>query len=335
MSRRPWELAWHDALYGADGFYRSQAPAEHFRTSVHATALMAGALARLAAECGLRRVVDVGSGRGELLTALADADPGLSLLGVDVVARPPGLPTSADWLVAPGGADVGADLDARDALVVAHEWLDDVPCPVLQVDDAGALRVVEVEDDGTEHLGAAAPVAEREWAARWWPETRPGARVEVGLPRERAWADLTARAEGSVLLAVDYAHDREHRPGAGTLVGYRDGRPVPAVPDGGCDITAHVALDALDALDAEGGGGVRTTQRRALQALGVDGARPPPALATRDPMAYLTALTRAGEAAELLDPDGLGGFGWLLVSRGPALPPALRRLDSDRPGSPG
>ncbi len=320
MTSRPWLAAWQDALYGADGFYRSNAAAEHFRTSVHASPLMAGALARLAASCGLRRVVDVGSGRGELLTALADADPGLALLGVDVVARPTGLPSSVDWLVAPGGADLPADLDAGDALVVAHEWLDDVPCPVLQVDDDGALRVVEVDPDGVEHLGAGAAPDERAWAARWWPETRPGGRVEVGLPRERAWGDLLSRADGSVLLAVDYAHDRLHRPVAGTLVGYRDGRAVTPVPDGACDITAHVALDAL------AGAGVRTSQRRALQALGVDAARPAPALATTDPMAYLAGLAQAGEAAELLDPDGLGGFGWLVVTRGPTLPPAVSRL---------
>ena len=320
MTRRPWDRAWQDALYGAVGFYRSNAAAEHFRTSVHATPLLAGALARLAAGCGLRRVVDVGSGRGELLTALADADPGLSLLGVDVVARPAGLTSCADWLVAPGGSRLAADLDARDALVVAHEWLDDVPCPVLQADADGALRIVEVDDDGAEHLGAAPAPDELAWAARWWPATRPGGRVEVGLPRERAWADLVARADGSVLLAVDYAHDRLRRPSAGTLVGYRDGRPVTPVPDGSCDITAHVALDALC------GAGVRTTQRKALRALGVDAARPPLVLSTTDPMAYLAALARAGEAAELLDPGGLGGFGWLVVSRGPTLPPALRRL---------
>ncbi|MEO7745682.1 MAG: SAM-dependent methyltransferase [Actinomycetota bacterium] len=329
MTSRPWQDAWHDALYGAEGFYRSNAAAGHFRTSVHAGPLLAGALARLAASCGLRRVVDVGSGRGELLGSLADADPRLALLGVDVVARPPGLPSSADWLVAPGGADLPPDLDARDALVVAHEWLDDVPCPVLQLDDDGALRVVSVAADGTEHLGDRAGPDEQAWAARWWPTTRAGDRVEVGLPRERAWADLVARAGGSVLVAVDYAHDRLARPSAGTLVGYRDGRAVPPVPDGTCDITAHVALDTLS------GAGVRTTQRAALQALGVDATRPSIGLATTDPMAYLAALARAGEAAELLDPDGLGGFGWLVVSRGPTLPTALRRLDSGAGTSPG
>jgi len=85
---RPWHDAWQDALYGPAGFYRSAAPADHFRTSVHASPVLAQALSRLARACGLGRLVDVGSGRGELLAAVADVDPGLTLVGVDVVDRP-------------------------------------------------------------------------------------------------------------------------------------------------------------------------------------------------------------------------------------------------------
>ncbi|MYW18054.1 hypothetical protein GT039_21305, partial [Streptomyces sp. SID2955] len=44
----------------------------------------------------------------------------------------------------------------------------------------------------------------------------------------------------------------------------------------------------------------------------VTGARPPLALASTDPSAYVRALTSAGEAAELTAPGGLGDFGWLL-----------------------
>ncbi|MGH3545140.1 MAG: hypothetical protein ACRDPW_04370, partial [Mycobacteriales bacterium] len=52
-------------------------------------------------------------------------------------------------------------------------------------------------------------------------------------------------------------------------------------------------------------------QRAALSALGATGARPPRELATTDPGAYLAALGRAGEAAELIEPGGLGAFWWL------------------------
>lgn len=54
------------------------------------------------------------------------------------------------------------------------------------------------------------------------------------------------------------------------------------------------------------------TQRAALRALGVSGARPALALATTNPAAYVRALTGAGEAAELTAPGALGDFGWLL-----------------------
>ena len=331
---QPFDLAWHQALYGPGGFYRSTSPAEHFRTSVHASPLMAQALARLARACSLRRVVDIGSGRGELLQALADVDPDLELVGVDVVARPAGLATSARWVVSPGGADL-PPLGVSDALVVAHEWLDDVPCPVLEVDARGRPRVVEVSPRGDQHLGGAPAPAELAWVARWWPVdgAAPGTRVEVGLPRDLAWARLVREARGSVLVAIDYSHRVSTRPTNGTLVGYRAGRLVPPLPDGSCDITAHVALDAA-AASANVTASVLTTQRAALRALGVDGNPPSHELAIRDSAAYLTALARAGAAAELLAPDGLGGHGWLLQSRGPLLPPELRRLDMEpRPSS--
>jgi hypothetical protein len=108
-------------------------------------------------------------------------------------------------------------------------------------------------------------------------------------------------------VAVDYAHFAGGRPPFGTLTGFREGRETAPVPDGSCDITAHVALDAC-ALP----GGRVVTQRAALRALGVSGARPPLALASTDPAAYVRALSGAGAAAELTAPGGLGGFGWLL-----------------------
>jgi SAM-dependent MidA family methyltransferase len=86
------------------------------------------------------------------------------------------------------------------------------------------------------------------------------------------------------------------------------------VPDGSCDLTAHVALDACAAAGEAAGatGTVLTTQAEALRALGVAVARPTRELAVADPAGYLAALAHAGEAAELTDPAGLGGFGWLV-----------------------
>ena len=104
---------------------------------------------------------------------------------------------------------------------------------------------------------------------------------------------------------------------------------MPPVPDGSCDVTSHVALDACAAAGI--GAGATTTllthQRAALTALGVRRDSPPYELSRTNPAGYLRALSRAGEAAELTDPGGLGGFGWLLQARG------LRRvpLDAARP----
>ncbi|MCL8253086.1 hypothetical protein AERO_16995 [Aeromicrobium fastidiosum] len=54
-------------------------------------------------------------------------------------------------------------------------------------------------------------------------------------------------------------------------------------------------------------------QRDALAELGVDGARPPIDLARSDPSAYVRALSRAGEAAELTARGGLGDFWWIVT----------------------
>jgi hypothetical protein len=107
---------------------------------------------------------------------------------------------------------------------------------------------------------------------------------------------------------VDYAHTAGDRPPFGTLTGFRDGREVRPVPDGSCDITAHVAMDAC----AAPGSAELTGQREALRRLGVGGERPPLAMASSDPAGYVRALARAGEAAELTARGGLGDFTWLM-----------------------
>ncbi len=141
-----WEEAWRQALFGEQGFYRRpEGPAGHFRTAAHAApTLLARAVARLAQTAGCSGVLDLGAGRGELLSALARLDEGarLRLHGVDVVDRPALLPPLVGWT----RADRGVPYAAFDgALVVAWELLDTVPCPVLEIDDEGRLRTVLVE----------------------------------------------------------------------------------------------------------------------------------------------------------------------------------------------
>ncbi|MFH8713619.1 SAM-dependent methyltransferase [Streptomyces zaomyceticus] len=333
-----WREATERALYGPGGFYlRPEGPAGHFRTSVHASPLFAAAVARLlgevAEELGTTEIalVDVGAGRGELLTGvLAATDAGAGNTGsglprgltvrayaVERAARPAGLDPRIEW----------SDLPPRGVrgLLFANEWLDNVPVDVAEVDAEGTARYVEVRADGTERLAGPVSGTDAEWLARWWPLREPGTRAEIGRPRDEAWtAAVACLAEGRA-VAVDYAHVRAARPPFGSLTGFRAGREVPPVPDGGCDLTAHVALDACaEAVGAAPVGAAAlgatsvgwpvaglVTQREALRALGVSGGRPPLSLASTDPAGYVRALSSAGEAAELTALGGLGDFLWL------------------------
>lgn len=349
---RGWRPATEKALYGPSGFYRRpEGPAGHFRTSVHASPLFAGAVARLLclvdealAHPAELAFVDMGAGRGELVTGVLKALPAEVAsrargYAVERAARPAGLDHRIEWLPAPPPDVTG--------LLFANEWLDNVPLDVAEVDAEGTARLVLVREDGTESLGEPVAGAEAEWLARWWPLTgapggplpppeapdgpvppedvrlsaaglqgpaqglhgqaTEGLRAEIGLPRDAAWAAAVASLGRGLAVAVDYAHFAGARPPFGTLTGFRDGRETAPVPDGSCDITAHVALDACALPGAR-----LLSQREALGALGVSGERPSLALASTDPTAYVRALAGAGEAAELTARGGLGDFGWLL-----------------------
>ena len=304
---RRWREAMADALYGADGFYRRpDAPAAHFRTSAHASPLWAEAIAALVERVDGDTVVEIGAGGGELMTALAARLPTHRLVAVDVAPRPAQVPDRVEW---------------RDALpeffegvLLAVEWLDVVPVDVAERTDDG-VHYVEVSPDGSERIGETVDSADTQWLQRWWPLAEVGDRAEIGATRDEAWAAAVARLSRGLALAVDYAAD-PRRDVAGTLTGYRRGRQLLPVPDGSGDITAHVLMDSCAAAvpDVESR---LLAQRDALRSLGVDGQRPAYA---EDPRTYLAALQEAGEAMELLDPDGLGAFSWLLQAKGVPLP---------------
>ncbi|MFI6660795.1 SAM-dependent methyltransferase [Streptomyces sp. NPDC050523] len=315
-----WRAAARTALYGPGGFYRGpEGPAGHFRTSVHASRLFAEAVARLLCrvDAALGRpeplaFVDMAAGRGELAAGVLAALPADVLArtrayAVEIARRPDGLDERIEWLTAPPRGVTG--------LLFANEWLDNVPVDVAEVDAAGAVRRVLVRQDGTERLGEPVGGAQARWLARWWPlPAEEGLRAEIGLPRDEAWADAVASLNRGLAVAVDYAHSLDARPPFGTLTGFRAGRQTTPVPDGSCDITAHVALDACAAHTAAHGlpGARLLHQRDVLRALGITGARPPLTLASTQPAAYVRALASAGEAAELTAEGGLGDFGWLL-----------------------
>lgn len=304
-------------------------------------------------------LVDVGAGRGELLTGVLACAAGMAEgqgsglaerlrpYAVERAPRPPGLDPRIAWLGDLGelprdGRDGFDGRDGLDGLLFANEWLDNVPVDVAETDADGTWRrVLVAPEDGAERLGEPVGGADADWLARWWPSAgdsadEPGLRAEIGRPRDEAWAEAVRALRSGLAVAVDYAHERGARPPFGTLTGFREGREVRPVPDGSCDLTAHVALDACAAAGEaalRGAAGLRGAaspppedhalaapsltpvtlpQRDALRALGVEGRRPPLALAGSDPAAYVRALSAAGEAAELLEPAGLGGFTWLL-----------------------
>jgi SAM-dependent MidA family methyltransferase len=359
-----WRQAMQAALYGPGGFYaRGEPPARHFRTSVHVSPGYAAAVLELLHEVdeGLgwpERIdlVDIGAGQGELLeqvlAAAAEPGPGgqgrpgrgpagpgaagrrpggrgrgdrglagrIAACAVEVAPRPAGLDPRIRWERVPPATITG--------LVIASEWLDNIPLDVVELTAAGPAVVQVNPATGAERPHGRPGPTDLAWVRDWWPLRACGERAEVGRTRCTAWAGVIRRIDRGVAVAADYGHLRAARPGCGTLTGYLEGRAVPAVPDGSRDITAHVALDACaEAGEAAGAGEtVLTTQRAALRELGLDARRPPLALAASDPEGYALALSRASQAAELTDAAGLGGFGWLAQAVGMSLPGPLARL---------
>jgi SAM-dependent MidA family methyltransferase len=315
-----------EALYApGDGFFTGPGPgpAGHFRTSVHTGPTFAGAVAALVAEVHAALdhpdrvdVVDVGAGRGELLTLLSSQPHVRDRCRLTAVER------------GPRPARLGEAIAWRDTIpthitgvVLATEWLDNVPVDIA-VPDGSGWRYLLVDETGDESDGPPVAAEDEAWIRTWWPV---GERVEIGRPRDRAWADAIGHLDRGLAVAIDYGHTRAARPRLGTLTGFVDGREAPPVPDGRCDLTAHIAADAVAAAGSVVAGldALLVRQSAALAGLGVRANRPAIELAHRDPAAYVRALADASTAAELTDPAGLGGHYWLLQTVGIALPPTI------------
>jgi SAM-dependent MidA family methyltransferase len=334
-----WRDAMARALYGPGGFYsRTDDPggaSGQFRTSARASALLAIAIIDLVLEVDrvLGRpdpldIVDIGAGDGTLLGELDALAPAplarrLRLCAIEVAPRPHALATGIGWrrgLPATGTVT---------GLLVATEWLDNVPIDIAQLDGSGVLRYVLVDPaTGAEHPGGRLTADDAAWAQRWWPSPPSGGRIELGGPRDVAWTTAVAGLARGLALTVDYGHIASNRPATGTLAGYRAGRAAAVVPDGSCDLTAHVAIDAVRRSGelTAGRHAVLVTQADALAALGLSGARPPIESAHHDPVGYVQALVRAAEAGELMDRAGLGRHYWLAQPVGAGLGAVCARL---------
>lgn len=269
-SATPWSAAWTDSQFGRAGFYRTHRAEEEFRTSVHVDGRLAQALADEITAVFNRSdhrdfaVIDIGAGDGSLLRSLRTHLPSeINYVGVDLRTRPDDLPADIHWVeqqVAAHAQEITGRDGEWNGVLIAHEFLDDVPCEVVELDDALRPRVVLVDPStGGEEIGprltdSAAgryvddPVACKRWLERWWPPTRPLARREVGLSRDRMWSRLRRVLLDGVAIAIDYGHRlpdrRRGQWDGGTLTGFAGGRPRRPVPDCSVNLSAYVAMDS-------------------------------------------------------------------------------------------
>ena len=312
MSAITWSRAWRDA---SREFWSSEQPRAHFTTS--AGVLVAERMASILREVDDRlghpetlHVVDIGCGDGTLLALMRkeceDLGPRVRWIGVDVRACEV---DGVESLVAEAPCPLPLG-DVR-GVVTAHEWLDEIPCDIVERDEDGIDRLVLVDRSGGEFLGP--PLSDdhacdecgvdagkvRSWLARWWPLVEPGDRAEVGIARDRAWQWMSKLVAEGAALATDYGHthaERTVRYRHGTLAAYASGRLVRPAPDGAANLTAHVSLDACVAAVP---GTSLTVQRDEINAVPL-GEQPSAA-----------DVERHFAALRLRDRDRLGGVGWL------------------------
>jgi|LakMenEpi03Aug12_release.lakeMendotaPanAssembly.Ray.scaffolds.fasta_scaffold111861_2 SAM-dependent MidA family methyltransferase len=248
---RPFHTAWAETA----NFYLHHRPSAHFRTSSRSSSRIAQALATIVLEQWERlrgpdnfTVTDVGADDGHLLDAIrayvpAELRAAMRWRAVDLIAGA----CEVEWVV----ADVSTcDLPPAPGVLFAQELLDDIPCTIVENDEEGRPWVVGIDADGV--LTPLAPLDSRpdlKWLDTWWPDTTPFAMREVGRNRDEVWRRMRASVTAGAAIAIDYGHMREERLcgrwAGGTVRGFRAGRVVRPIPNGRCNITAHVAMDSL------------------------------------------------------------------------------------------
>lgn len=195
------------------------------------------------------------------------------------------------------------------AVIVAAEWLDELPLVVAECEPDG-WRQVRVGPDGSEAAGPPVPGADAEWLGRWWPGTT-GGRGESGRTRDRAWREVIdcLMATGGLAVMIDYGHRLPNRPVGGTLTGFQHGRQVPPRPSPTINLTAHVAVDSVQRAGEHAGARTELliSQREAVERL-----LPTPALTDRTSGDALSRLEAAGERRLLA--ETLGDHFWLVQS---------------------
>ena len=321
-----WPIAWHDAHLGPQGFYRTNTPARHFATEaqegplVEALAIVIEQVAGRLPLADPIDIVDIGAGSGEMLTSLLAAlrdESRFHFTAIDVRPRPIGLPDRIDWVVG-----VAPDILERirpegiTGIILAHEWLDDLPVDVVARDDDGRIRQVLVDPStGAESMGDTVlpDSAAQRWLDQWWGPVLD--RAEIGWHRDAAWRAVCASLRTGLALAIDYGHTRGERDrfATGSIIGYRGGAAHWPIPDGSMNLTAHVTWDSLAA--ATDPPGVVRSQAEVLAELIAPAAPPDGALAESDPRLFTEQLQRYSQRARLLDRSA--GVSWLRVDVSP------------------
>lgn len=324
------------ALYDPDGYYATRAPqgfSGDYLTAPETTPLFGATFSRLAGSVwrALGRpeqfeIVDVGAGTGALLHDLietiraedADAAAAARCAAIEVSA-------AADLAQAKTLAGIpvvrARSLEALGpitGLVIANELLDALPFHLI-TRRGGALREVRV---GLDDRGFAFVETESDdpRLAAEAPEVAEGDRVAVPLAAY-AWLEtLAASLERGIAVVVDYPTTARagvrtyfrHTTGAGPLerVGEQD---VTAALDFD-RLARHAERAGLEVLD-------RRTQAEVLEDLGfgerIAAIRDPGA---RDPLGQLRAASARNAARAIVDPEGMGRFSVLVLSKGLRLP---------------
>ncbi|WP_410822307.1 SAM-dependent methyltransferase [Micromonospora sp. 050-3] len=218
-----WRDAMSRALYGPGGFFvAGTGPADHFRTSTHATPAFATALLRLITEVDAALghpdrldVVDVGAGRGELIHALlasvgvavgvsgaaarslrdepssGTVRPSLAdrvrFTAVEYADRPENLSEEINWT-----AEIPTKITG---VLLATEWLDNVPLDVAVHTEDGWRYLLVDPESGAESVGEPVSPADLDWLTTWWPSLETAPSTDRAPNPGVTWADATSDSE--------------------------------------------------------------------------------------------------------------------------------------------
>ena len=322
---RTWREAWQWASFSEQGFYLRDigVPARNFRTSAHVggpfvTAMSdwVRAIDRRLGQPAQFDIVDVGAGDGELLgalaTELAATEPDLlsrsRMVACDVRPRPVHLDYSRiEWVQ---GFAPGCLPDSIVGVVIATEFLDDVPLDVAQRGPGQPWHYQLVDENGTQSPGPLVEGLDLDWINRWVSAATN--RIEIGAPRDVVALELVARIAAGSALFVDYCVSDGNASHGQTLQAFSRGHQRKLAPRSDVNVTAAVFEPSLVAATRSLGEVTVESQRNVLRGCGDD------LMANR--MTAGTAMARLqwrSQYAELTEAGGLGDQLWITIDRTP------------------